>query len=314
VNFDHLTKNILIAYGAIFFILILGTLISYLKKIRNPQKNYTELILRIKSWWVIVLGFFIATLLGGNALIALIGIVSLLGLRELLKLIYFREADQRTILWIYLTVPIQYYWIFTHWYGMFIIFIPVYMFVFYAIGLVLSGDMKGFIRSASVLHWTVMITVFSISHIGYLAILPLSKGQPAADGIGLVVFLIFMTQINDVLQYVWGKSLGKTKLIPKVSPNKTVEGLVGGVLSTAVLSGVIAPLVTPMSPVIGTLAGAIIGIAGFFGDVTMSAIKRDLGVKDMSNLIPGHGGVLDRIDSLVYSAPIFFHFIHYSFY
>jgi len=121
--------------------------------------------------------------------------------------------------------------------------------------------------------------------------------------------LIVATEFNDVLQYVWGKLLGRRKILPKVSPNKTWEGFLGGWASTAALIWFVGPLFAPLEGVSLAVMAAVLPVAGFAGDVTMSAVKRDLGVKDTSQLIPGHGGLLDRIDSLTFTAPVYFHLL-----
>ena len=126
-----------------------------------------------------------------------------------------------------------------------------------------------------------------------------------------MIFLLFTTQFNDVSQYVWGKMLGRHKIIPKVSPNKTWEGFLGGLLTVTLISALLAPYLTTLNMLQGVAAGLIIGIAGFFGDVVISAIKRDLQIKDSGTMIPGHGGILDRLDSLIYTAPLFFHYVNY---
>jgi len=192
---------------------------------------------------------------------------------------------------------------------MFIIFIPIYIFLLLPLRMVLIGETKGFIRAAGITHWAVMLTVFCLSHIAYLLVLPVKNVE--AGSIGLVIFLIFMTQFNDVAQYIWGKSFGKHKIIPKVSPNKTWQGFIGGVVTVTITAGFLAPLLTPLSMPFGFVAGFIIGVSGFIGDVVISSVKRDLEIKDSGNLIPGHGGILDRFDSLIFTAPLFFHFIYY---
>ena len=120
-----------------------------------------------------------------------------------------------------------------------------------------------------------------------------------------------VTEFNDIAQYLWGKSIGRIKVMPKVSPNKTLAGLVGGVVTTTLMAAVLGPVMTPLNLPLSLLAGFIIGLSGFCGDVVMSAIKRDIGVKDSGTLLPGHGGILDRLDSLIFTAPVFFHFIRY---
>jgi phosphatidate cytidylyltransferase len=135
-----------------------------------------------------------------------------------------------------------------------------------------------------------------------------------AGGLGLLFFLVMLTQFNDVAQYTWGKLTGRHKVTPTVSPKKTWEGLIGGIATTTLLASLIGPYLTPMDFRWSALAGLIIGVSGFLGDITMSAMKRDLGVKDTGGLIPGHGGILDRVDSLTYAAPVFTHFFRYFFF
>jgi phosphatidate cytidylyltransferase len=187
------------------------------------------------------------------------------------------------------------------------------VFLFLPMKMVLIGETQGFLRAASTLQWGLMTTVFSLSHVAYLLALPDDR-NPAGGGDALLFYLVFLTQINDVAQYVWGKSFGRHKVIPTVSPNKTFEGLLGGVATTTLLAFVLAPWLTPLTRIESIAAGVLIGVCGFIGDVTVSAIKRDVGVKDSGTLLPGHGGILDRLDSLTYTAPLFFHFIYYLHY
>ena len=120
-----------------------------------------------------------------------------------------------------------------------------------------------------------------------------------------------MTQFNDVCQFIWGKLLGRHKIIPKVSPNKTWEGFIGGLFTIVACAGLVAPLLTPLNWVQGLGAGLIIACGGFIGDVVISSVKRDLQIKDSGQLIPGHGGILDRMDSLLYASPLFFHYVYH---
>jgi phosphatidate cytidylyltransferase len=139
---------------------------------------------------------------------------------------------------------------------------------------------------------------------------PETEPLPAGPA-GMVFLLLMATEANDVAQYVWGKSFGRRKIMPKVSPNKTWEGFLGGWATTAALIWFLGPMFIPVSGVGLAVIALTLPIAGFAGDVTMSAIKRDIGVKDTSALIPGHGGILDRADSLTFTAPLFFHLTAY---
>lgn len=301
--------NSFYAMAAVLGLLITASIIRLGLAWKNPRRDYTELRQRIQSWWWMVMLLFVVLAASKNTAIVFFGFLSFLALKEFLSIVMVRQADRRVIFWAYLAIPIQYYWVSMGWYGMFIIFIPVYVFLFLPMRMVLTGETRGFIRSAGLIHWAVMLTVFSISHIAYLLTLPVKN--PNAGAVGLVLFLLFMTQFNDVCQYVWGKMLGKHKIIPKVSPNKTWEGFLGGVSTITLCAGFAAPYLTPLSFNQGIIAGLIIGTSGFIGDVVISSVKRDLQIKDTGNFIPGHGGVLDRVDSLLYTAPLFFHFVYY---
>ena len=309
----HLTPNVRWALVGLVGVLLLATLAVWLIAATRPDKDDTDLKLRTRSWWVMIGIFVGAMLLSPSASVVLFAFISFLALKEYLSLIPTRRADRRVLFWAYLAIPFHYYWVETAWYGMFIIFIPVYMFLLLPLRMVIIGETEGFLRAAGTLHWGMMTTVFSLSHMAFLLVLP-AANNPAGGGAGLMLYLVFLTQFNDVAQYTWGKLFGRHKVIPKVSPKKTWEGLLGGVLTTLILAVLIAPYLTPLSLAEAAGAGLIIAVFGFIGDVTISALKRDLGVKDSGSLLPGHGGILDRIDSLTYTAPLFFHYIYFLHY
>jgi phosphatidate cytidylyltransferase len=254
--------------------------------------------------------FFAALLVDSRLSLVFFALLSFWALKEYVTLLETRPADHRALFWAFVAVPAQYVLAGVGWYGMFVLFIPVYMFLFLPIRLVLAGEPRGFVRSASQLQWGLMAFVFGLSHLGNLLRFADPRLGAGVNGRTLVLFLVFVTEMSDVLQYVWGKLLGRTKILPTISPNKTWEGFVGGVLSASALSLTIRFL-TPF-PVWETLVvSLLIGVVGFFGGAVMSAVKRDLGTKDFGSIIPGHGGVLDRVDSLCYSAPVFFHYVRF---
>ncbi len=299
--------------AGVFAILVIASIVVFAMAKARPARDYSELRARISSWWVMVTVLAVAIVLSPVVSVAFLGFVSFLALKEYFSLIPTRRADRRVLFWAYLAIPLQFYWIGIEWYGMFIIFVPVYMFLFLPLAMLMTGQTDGFLRAAGSLHWGLMTMVFAIGHAAYLLALP-DDGNPVAGSAGLLLFLIFLTQFNDVAQYVWGKLFGRHKVVPAVSPNKTAEGLLGGIATTTCLAWLIAPHLTPLVTWQAPVAGLIIGFAGFVGDVTISALKRDLGVKDSGALIPGHGGVLDRIDSLTFTAPLFFHYVYYLHY
>ncbi|SJM91021.1 putative membrane associated CTP-phosphosubstrate transferase [Crenothrix polyspora] len=308
-----LPHSVQIAFIAIGVLLVVASLISMTLQRLKPERDYTELRQRIKTWWLIVAVFAVAVLFNRTVSVVVLGFVSFLAFKEYLSLIPTRRADHRVLFWAYLAIPVQFYWVWMGWYGLFIIFIPVYVFLFLPMRMILIGQTQGFLHAIGTLHWGLMITVFSLSHTAFMLVLP-PEHNPAGGAMGLLIYLVFLTEFNDVAQYIWGKSFGRRKIVPKVSPNKTIAGFLGGVITTMVLAVVLAPWLTPLTQLESIGAGILIGIAGFVGDVTISALKRDLGVKDSGSLLPGHGGLLDRLDSLTYTAPLFFHyayFLHY---
>jgi phosphatidate cytidylyltransferase len=309
----HLTASVIWATAGIFGVLAVATAAASTFASWRPQRDYRELLARVWTWWLMIGVFSIALMLGRTAMLVFLGLVSFLALKEYLSVIPTRRSDRRVLLWAYLAIPVQYYWVGTEWYGMFVIFIPIYMFLLLPLPMLVVGETQGFLKAIGTLHWGLMATVFSVSHAAFLLVLP-SAGNPMGGGAGLLLFLLILTETNDVAQYVWGKTLGRFKVVPKVSPGKTWEGLVGGVATTAALSAALAPWLTPLTLQHAIIVGLLLGAAGFVGDITISAIKRDLGIKDSGAMLPGHGGILDRLDSLTYTAPVFFHFVRYFYF
>lgn len=294
--------------AVIFALLLVATVVNGLLVWRRPGKDWRELTLRIRTWWVIILLFSLAILSPRWLALTFFALVSFMALKEFLTLAPSRQTDRMPLLWMFVAIPINYWLIGINWYGMFVVFIPVYAFLFLPVRMVIAGDTQGFLRFASQHHWSLMTTVFAFSHVAFLLVLPDDGKQTGAL---LVLFLVGLTEFNDIAQYLWGKSIGRMKVMPKVSPNKTLAGLIGGVATTTLMAALLGPVMTPLNLPLSLLAGFIIGLSVFCGDVVMSAIKRDIGVKDSGTLLPGHGGILDRLDSLIFTAPVFFHFIRY---
>jgi phosphatidate cytidylyltransferase len=310
MSWEHLHPHLLWALGGIFALLVLASVTVALLSWRHPRKDWTELQQRVRTWWLMAIVFTVAMSLGRAVSLVFFAFISFLALKEYLSMIPTRRADRRVLFWAYLTIPLQYWWAGREWYGMFIIFIPVYVFLFLPTRMVLIGETHRFLPAVGTLHWGLMTTVFSLSHLAYLLTLPAS-GNPNGGGPSLALYLVLLTQLNDVSQYVVGKLYGATKIAPTVSPGKSLEGLLGGVGSTVVVAMAMAPLLTPCTVLESLFAGVLISLAGFAGDLTISAVKRDLGLKDTGSLLPGHGGILDRVDSISYTAPLFFHFTYY---
>ena len=300
-------------FGGLIITLIIASSIGYGLKFKvgfsTPHAVIDNLNARINAWWVMILIIFAAAALGFYGVIGLFFIISFMALREFLSLLYIRRGDHLALAaCFYVILPLQYFLVAIDWFSMFTIFIPVYGFLFLPILSALLGDTAHFLDRSTKVQWALMISVFCISHIP--AILTLDIEGFEGKKLLLMIFLILVVQSSDVLQYVWGKLFGKHKIAPKLSPSKTVEGFVGGVVSASVLGGLLYWL-TPFNPVQAVLMSLLICLMGFLGGLVMSAMKRSMGVKDWGNMISGHGGMLDRMDSLCFAAPIFFHVVRY---
>jgi phosphatidate cytidylyltransferase len=307
------SADLLTLVFGIFGVLIFASVIGYVLQRRfsadGPNAAVENLNARIKAWWVMVILIGIAFIAGRVGVLTLFAFCSFAALREFVTLINTRRADHWALASaFFIVLPIQYYLLWTKEYGIFAIFIPVYAFLLMPIISVLRGDTERFLLRIAELQWALMICVFCASHVPAL----LTLNIPGYEGrnVLLIAFLVIVVQLSDVLQYVLGKLFGRTKIAPNLSPSKTVEGFVGGVIS-ATLIGASLSWITPFTPFQAGVLAFIITIMGFFGGLVMSAIKRDRGVKDWGNLIEGHGGLIDRLDSVVFSAPIFFHIVRY---
>ncbi len=265
---------------------------------------------RINAWWVMVVLMGLALLAGRMGVVLLFAACSFAALREFVTLMDTRRADHRPLaVLFFLVLPVQYYLVWIDWYGLYSILIPVYAFLLLPILAALSGDTEHFLTRVAEVQWALMICVFCVSHVPALLTLQI----PGYEGrnVLLITFLVIVVQGSDVLQYIWGKLLGRTKLAPRLSPSKTVEGLVGGTLSAMTLGAGLSWM-TPFTVLEAAAMSFAVVTMGFLGGLVMSAIKRDRNVKDWGRLIAGHGGFLDRLDSVIFSAPIFFHLTRYG--
>jgi len=309
---SEITWHVLIV---VFAALILGSLIGFIltkrAKTDAAKETVANLNARMKSWWIMVLVLFGALAVGRLGAILIFALISFLALREFLTATPTRPADHAALFAaFFIVLPYQFYLVYIGWYGMFAIMVPVYAFVLVPALMALAGDVTDFLERTARTQWGLMVCVYFISHIPMLMNLdvpPLRMGKA-----GLVLFLIAVTQGSDVLQYVWGKLCGKHPIVPKLSPKKTVEGFVGGVLCTSALGAGMFRL-TPFTPWQAFAVALLLCVTGFIGGLVMSAIKRARGLKDWGVLIQGHGGMMDRMDSLCFSAPVFFHVLHYFF-
>jgi phosphatidate cytidylyltransferase len=307
------TETLLHLFAGVFALLIASSAIAFLLKQRASTDSAQALVInlnaRINAWWVMVILIGLAMALGDAGVIGLFAFISFQALREFVSLTHTRRGDHRALLWsFFFFLPLQYWLISDHWIGLFMVLIPVFGFLLLPISAAIGSDTTRFLERAAKVQWGLMICVYCLSHIPALLILPIAGFE--GRNMQLVAFLILVVQSSDVFQYIWGKLIGKRKISPSISPSKTLEGLVGGILTSTALGASLFWL-TPFTLWQAALIALIINVLGFFGGFVLSAIKRDRGVKDWGWLIEGHGGMLDRVDSLSFAAPVFFHIVRY---
>jgi phosphatidate cytidylyltransferase len=289
----------------------IGTILKSRVRSDSGRLVIQNLNSRIRAWWIMIAIFALVFLMGKNATVVLFAFISFLALREFITLTPTKRGDHVPLfLSFFVLIPVQYLLIAYEWYGLFAVFIPVYAFLLLPAFAALAEDTDQFLERTAKIQWAVMVTVFCVSHAPALLLLNIS-GYQGQDAL-LILYLLLVAQLSDVLQYVSGKLFGRTKIAPNVSPSKTREGLLGGGLG-AILVGGAMWWITPFSPLQAMGMSFIIVLMGFLGGLALSAVKRSLGAKDWGSMIEGHGGMLDRIDSISFAAPIFFHLTRYFF-
>src|SRR5262245_34426518 len=270
------------------------------------RANLTE---RINAWWVMVGILAVAFLAGSTMTLILFALASFFALREFVTLTPSSPGDRLSLsLSFFVVLPLQFVLIGLHRYGLFAIFIPVWAFLLLPSIAAMRSDVDDFLSRSAKQQWGLMVTVYSLSHAPALLMLDLPGGTGRSAL--LLFYLLLVVQMSDVMQYVFGKLFGRTKIAPLVSPSKTVEGFVGGGIA-ATLIGAAMWWITPFTPLQSGAIAAVIVIMGFLGGLTLSAVKRSLGAKDWGVMIEGHGGMLDRTDSICFAAPIFFHIVRF---
>ncbi len=300
-------------YLAIFlFVLVIATIAFQIYHKVAPSATSLNLVERTNSWWVIFVFYFIGMGIHHVVSIFMFMFISFIAHRELVSNLNFSLSSRRVIFWSYLFIPVQYYLAYKAELVAFLVLIPVGGLLLISVRTILNDVPENSIRVFGQLHWSLLLTTFTISHLAYFISLPNISGTIRSYQ-EFIFFLIFVSQSNDIFQYVFGKIFGNKKLSKNISPGKTIVGAIGGVVGSMTLGYFLSPLM-PLTVEQTVIAAIIISITGIFGDLNISTVKRDLSIKDMSNFIPGHGGVLDRIDSLTFSTVAFFYLIYFWIY
>lgn len=301
---DPVTLWAVVAVAALLLLAFLLTTILKSAGKLSPD-HATELFARTRSWCVIALIFLAPLLLGAFWVILAVTILSLLCYREYAKATgLFRHYG--ISLCVVLGILLLAFAAADHWYGFFVA-LPALGVVSIAAVSVLADNPTGYIQRTALGVFAFLLFGFCLAHLAFIANDP---------GFRAILILLFAAvELNDVFAYLFGKLIGKRKLIPRTSPNKTLGGALGALVATTVLIATVGHFIfrdTPLDhPSYLIALGLVVSLSGQLGDLVLSSIKRDLGVKDMAATIPGHGGVLDRFDSMLLAAPAFFHFVGY---
>jgi phosphatidate cytidylyltransferase len=311
----NLDQQSIVLVGSIGAILLISSIVGWILSKKSGDEKYRATIKnlndRIRAWWFIAAVALFAVFGGKTTAVVIFGLTSFLALREFITITPTRRGDHRTLFWTFFIItPLHYALVHKDWYGLFTIFIPVYAFLFIPLRTALAGDSERFLERTAKIQWALMVCVYSFSHapaLLYLHIPGYENQNPK-----LLFFFIAVAQLSDVFQYVFGKLFGKHKIAPNLSPSKTVEGFFGGIFTASAL-GAAAHSITPFNALQAGLMSLLVTLLGFAGGLIMSAIKRDRGIKDYGASLAGHGGIVDRIDSLCFSAPVFFHITRYLF-
>jgi phosphatidate cytidylyltransferase len=307
---DLLAEPLVRLFLGLFAFLAVATLTGrVLARRGGDTATLSNVTSRIDSWWAMIAILALIFLAGKVATILLFALVSFWCLREFISLTPTRASDHYTLAAaFYLFLPAQYVLLWDGWLSVFTIAIPVYAYLLLPVISVLRGETEDFLLRISKIQWALMLAVYCLSHAPALLMLRI-EDYPVGP-FGLLAFLLLIVQASDVLQYVFGKLFGKRRLAPLVSPNKTWEGLILGAGAATLLGGALHGL-TPFGFTGALAMAAVITLAGALGGLVLSAVKRSLGAKDWGTMIEGHGGMLDRMDSIVFAAPLFFHLTNY---
>ncbi len=310
--------SLLWAIAGVFVALTGGTLVRIVA-LRGASEVVTKSRLdSLRTWWVLAGIFALAAVVGKTGVAVMLAVAAATSLKEFVRLVGQENTGLCTAAVVFLLVPAYYIPALSGYHELIMQVSPV------AFVLILGGMRswlglkQEYVRTTAAMVWGLMLFVVCLSYALFLFDLPLAS-EPRVGRVGWFLYLILLTEFNDIMQAITGRRFGKIKITPLVSPNKSLEGLLGGILSSMLLAAASAPWLTTFSearsPISGILislaSGLLISLSGFLGDINMSAIKRDVGVKDGSTLLPGQGGMIDRIDSLTFTAPVFYYFVRF---
>lgn len=310
-----LNHNLLWMLSGVFTALVVGTIARTLALRNSTPEVVLQRMGSLKVWWTLAILLSLAVLCGKIGAALILAIAGILGLREFLNLFGQRRIGRAASVLVFAAVPLQYLLIVMSRNSDARMVLPILALLAISTARLMRGGTRDFIRLTAGAFWGVMILVYALSHAAMLFSIE-TGGEPLVGPAGWFLYVVIITEMDDIAQALVGRWIGRHKITPHISPNKTWEGFGGGVATSILLSLFLSPWLTmfpPLSTSRGIIAAAGSGLlivsAAFLGDINMSAIKRDVGVKDGSTMLPGMGGIIDRIDSLTFTAPAFYYFL-----
>lgn len=273
------------------------------------KKDVSAIWVPYRAWFYMVPLVVVLVFLGREAVVSGIGLLSLLGFKEFARAtgLYRNWWQTGAVYFGIAGIAVMALWPSSPGghaglYGLFLVW-PVYVIVLLLMIPILRNRTEGQLQAISLSVVGFIYVGWMLGHLGFLA--------DSNNAYGYLLYLVFAVEVNDASAFLFGKFLGRHKLRTQISPNKTLEGALGALAVSLALPWLLHFAFPHFGPLQLLLTGLIVGIGGQLGDLSISVIKRDLGVKDMGKTIPGHGGILDRIDSLIYTTPLFFHMVNY---
>lgn len=305
--------------GVVVGLLVVATAIGHTLR-RQPQLGLNPAAVdafnsRLQAWWIICC--LLAVVFWSPELtVILFGFVSFWSLREFITLTPTRMGDHRALFWVFFFfTPLQYVLLWLDGrdgrstYGLYSILIPVFALLFIPLRIAMAGDPKRFLERVAKIQCGLLICVYCLSFAPALLYLHFKvdgKDEVYSQRARLLFFFILLSLMSEALQFVWGRLYGRHVVAPEINASRTWEGLIGGTASTA-LVGMALAWATPYEHLWQVaLVSMLTAVMSYGGAMTMSAIKRDRGVRDYGTLVQGHGGLLDRIDSICFAAPVFY--------
>ncbi len=305
------------AFVVAFAALSVGTGIRAVALRNAPEPVSRKRLDSLLVWWVLTILFAASLLLGKLGLAILFCLAGLLALREFHTLFARRSFDSPVLAWAVGVLGIGHYALLVSSTSMWSMWaLPPAVLVMLSFIEIAMGRTKDYLRATAGYSWAFVLMILGLSYVVALVDLPAPAGALTTGSVGWCIFLVVLTELNDIAQALIGRRLGRHRIAPVISSGKTWEGFLGGALVTIFLAIWLSPVLTSLTVgrslaqgvLISAAAGALIALGGFLGDLNMSALKREAGVKDSSNLLPGMGGMIDRIDSLTVTAPAFYYF------